>query len=112
VSLTLAALSENYRRFVEGEIARLGLDHPSIQTQYLLHAIDDAGTLVYRAMLGDHPGETAGADGALAIGLVTSRGKAAATPWWPPSAAPATLPSTSRCWRWWPGTGPRVAGIG
>jgi hypothetical protein len=91
--MVLAALSENYRRFVEGEIARLGLDHPTIQTQYLLHAIDDAGKLFPRAMreamLGEHPGETAGADGAqyvagidvagqdsaLAIGLVNEPGK-------------------------------------
>jgi hypothetical protein len=59
-SLTLAALSDNYRRFVEGEIDRLGLDHPTIQTQYLLHAIDDAGKLFPRAMReamqGEHPG--------------------------------------------------------
>ena len=89
----LARLSDNYRKFVEGEFARLGPDHPSVQTQYLLKAIDDAGKLFPRAMrealLGDHPAELAGTDGswyvcgidvagqdsALAIGLVAEPGQ-------------------------------------
>jgi hypothetical protein len=41
----LAQTTEPYRLFVEAEIARLGIDHPSIQTQYLLHTISDAGRL-------------------------------------------------------------------
>lgn len=40
---TLAAINTNYRKFVEGEIARLGEDHPTIQTQYLLKTISGAG---------------------------------------------------------------------
>jgi len=39
----LAALSPAYRRFVAGEIARLGDDHPVIRTQYRLEAIAGLG---------------------------------------------------------------------
>src|SRR5712692_400809 len=41
----LAAISPSYRGFVEGEIRRLGEDHPIIRTQYLLETIDGAGKL-------------------------------------------------------------------
>jgi hypothetical protein len=41
----LAAIHEPYRRFVEAEIARLGESHPSVQTQYLLRCLSDAGRL-------------------------------------------------------------------
>lgn len=40
---TLAALNPAYHSFVGQEIARLGEDHPAIQTQYLLHPINGAG---------------------------------------------------------------------
>ncbi len=40
---TLAALNPAYRSFVEQEIARLGADHPAIQTQYLLQPISGTG---------------------------------------------------------------------
>ncbi len=56
---TLAALNPPYRAFVEGEIARLGADHPSISTQYWLRCLSDAGHLfsaAQRAALqGTHP---------------------------------------------------------
>ena len=42
---TLAATNAPYRAFVEGEIARLGADHPSITTQYELRCLSDAGRL-------------------------------------------------------------------
>jgi hypothetical protein len=43
---TLAAINPTYKRFVEVEIARLGEDHPSIRTQYLLQPISGAGFLL------------------------------------------------------------------
>jgi hypothetical protein len=42
---TLGAISPAYREFVQAEQARLGVDHPTFQTQYLLHCIADAGKL-------------------------------------------------------------------
>jgi len=42
---TLAKDCPPYRAFVEGEIARLGADHPLIRTQYALQPLDDAGRL-------------------------------------------------------------------
>ena len=42
----LAAINPQYRAFVEHEIARLGEDHPAIQTQYLLRPISGAGYLL------------------------------------------------------------------
>jgi hypothetical protein len=41
----LAALNPHYDRFVRAEFARLGGDHPSVRTQYLLHCLADAGRL-------------------------------------------------------------------
>lgn len=41
----LAKSNSAYKAFVEGEIARLGEDHPTVQTQYLLHCLSDAGRL-------------------------------------------------------------------
>jgi hypothetical protein len=41
----LAEIEPAYRMFVTAEIARLGEDHPTIQTQYLLHPLADAGRL-------------------------------------------------------------------
>jgi hypothetical protein len=41
----LARLNEHYRRFVEGEIERLGEEHVSIRTQYRLLPISGAGLL-------------------------------------------------------------------
>ena len=42
----LAAINPQYRAFVEQEIARLGENHPAIQTQYFLHSISGAGYLL------------------------------------------------------------------
>lgn len=42
---TLAASNAPYRAFVEGEMARLGENHPSISTQYWLRCLSDAGRL-------------------------------------------------------------------
>jgi hypothetical protein len=41
----LAAINPAYRRYVETEIERLGENHPTIQTQYLLRCLSDAGRL-------------------------------------------------------------------
>jgi hypothetical protein len=41
----LARLNPHYDRFIRAEIERLGGDHPSIRTQYLLHCLADAGRL-------------------------------------------------------------------
>ena len=83
----LAAISDNYRRFVEGEIARLGIDHPTIQTQYLLHAIDDAGKLFPRAMREALQGSTrASTPAPTAVG--TS----------PASTSPARTPPSPSAW--------------
>jgi hypothetical protein len=43
---TLAAINPHYRRFVQGEIERLGEDHLSIRTQYRLLPISGAGYLL------------------------------------------------------------------
>ncbi|HEY8684766.1 MAG TPA: hypothetical protein VIO57_04085, partial [Chloroflexota bacterium] len=46
---TLAAVNAPYRAFVEGEISRLGSDHPSISTQYWLRCLSDSGRLFSEA---------------------------------------------------------------
>ncbi|MEN6478584.1 MAG: hypothetical protein ABFD20_02975 [Anaerolineales bacterium] len=55
----VAAEVPAYRQHIEGEIARLGADHPLIQTQYLLQEIDAGGGLfpreVQAMMRGSHP---------------------------------------------------------
>ena len=55
----LAEISPAYRRFVEGERARLGADHPLFLTQYALRPLPGAGRLFTPAQLaqlaGDHP---------------------------------------------------------
>ncbi len=43
---TLAAINPHYKRFVEGEMLRLGEDHISIRTQYRLLSISGAGFLL------------------------------------------------------------------
>ncbi len=43
---TLAQINQHYRRFVEGEMQRLGEDHLSIRTQYRLLPISGAGYLL------------------------------------------------------------------
>jgi hypothetical protein len=43
---TLAAINQNYKQFVTGEIQRLGSDHPVIQTQYFLQPISGTGHLL------------------------------------------------------------------
>ena len=42
----LAKYNDNYRKFVEAEIARLGADHITIRTQYELQPISGAGFLL------------------------------------------------------------------
>ena len=58
---TLAAINPAYRAFVEQEIARLGEDHPAIQTQYFLRPISGAGyflnTLQRTLLQGTHAWE-------------------------------------------------------
>lgn len=58
---TLAAINPAYRTFVEQEIARLGLDHIAIQTQYLLRPMSGAGyflnELQQTLLRGTHPWE-------------------------------------------------------
>ncbi|MEM7343727.1 MAG: hypothetical protein AAF485_05755 [Chloroflexota bacterium] len=48
-----------YGRFVEGEIERLGIDHPLIKTQYRLEPLAERGRLFtsqqLRQMIGSHP---------------------------------------------------------
>src|SRR5579863_4673142 len=70
----LAAINPRYRAFVEQEIARLGENHPAVQTQYLLHSISGAGYLLsslQRTLLqGSHLWEEApGADGWYIAGM-------------------------------------------
>jgi hypothetical protein len=70
----LAAINPQYRAFVEQEIARLGDEHPAIQTQYLLHSLSGAGYLLsslHRTLLqGTHLWEeTPGADGWYIAGM-------------------------------------------
>jgi terminase large subunit-like protein len=59
---TLAAINPKYKKFVEGEIARLGEEHITIRTQYRLLPISGAGFLLsdlQRYMLrGTHQWET------------------------------------------------------
>lgn len=58
---TLAAINPNYKRYVEGEIARLGKDHVSVRTQYRLLPILGSGYLFndlqLRLLQGDHTWE-------------------------------------------------------
>ncbi len=42
----LADVNPDYRAFVEGELRRLGADHPIVKTQYLLQTVDGAGRLL------------------------------------------------------------------
>jgi hypothetical protein len=44
--MTLGAINPAYRVFVEQEIARLGDEHPAIQTQYWLRPLEEAGYLL------------------------------------------------------------------
>lgn len=57
----LAALNPHYRTYVEHEIARLGEDHQTIQTQYLLRPISGADNflnpLQQSLLRGEHPWE-------------------------------------------------------
>ena len=70
----LAAINPRYRAFVEQEIARLGEDHPAIQTQYFLHSLSGAGYLLsslqHALLQGTHLWEEApGADGWYIAGM-------------------------------------------
>ncbi|HZU13372.1 MAG TPA: hypothetical protein VFB58_11080 [Chloroflexota bacterium] len=75
----LAALNERYRAFVRREIERLGPEHPSIRTQYLLQTLTDAGRLFsaeqLAALRGAHPQEGAPEPGALYVAGVDVAGE-------------------------------------
>ena len=47
----LAGTNPTYKEFVEGEIGRLGIDHPTIRTQYMLEAATGAGRLFSEELL-------------------------------------------------------------
>ncbi|MBA2286510.1 MAG: hypothetical protein H0W02_13605 [Ktedonobacteraceae bacterium] len=68
----LAAINPAYATFVRQEIARLGEDHPAIQTQYLLRPLSGAGYLLnplQRTLLqGTHAWEETPPPGALEEG--------------------------------------------
>jgi len=55
---TLAAINPHYKKFVEGEIERLGEEHPTIRTQYMLQTISGTGHLLgdlqQRLIKGNH----------------------------------------------------------
>ena len=80
---TFAALSPAYRAFVEGEIARLGPEHPLIRTRYLLRPLDELGRLfppATRALLqGTHPRLTAAQPGESYVAGVDVAGQDADT---------------------------------
>ena len=80
----LAAISPAYDRFVRAEIARLGIDHPLIRTQYLLQPLDEAGRLfgpAVRAMLsGAHERLAGGRPAEIYVAGVDVAGQDAATP--------------------------------
>jgi len=75
----LAALNPHYDRFVRGEIVRLGGDHPSIRTQYLLHCLADAGRLFSdeqrRTLRGSHERERMPRGGATYIAGIDIAGQ-------------------------------------
>jgi hypothetical protein len=80
----LAAISPAYKKFVEGEIRRLGEDHPMIRTQYLLETIDGAGKLFgpeqIALLTGSHSRLACPEDGALYVAGVDVAGQAEALP--------------------------------
>lgn len=75
----VAAEVRPYGRYVRDEIARLGLDHPAIRTQYLLQEIDAEAGMFPPArssqMRGHHPPESAAAPDALYALLVDVAGE-------------------------------------
>ncbi len=78
----LASLSPAYRRFVEGEIARLGADHPIVSTQYRLQPLAGLGRLfspAQQALLrGRHDRRSAPASGEQYVAGVDIAGEDAA----------------------------------
>lgn len=80
----LAESNPDYRRFVEGEIARLGPEHPTIRTQYELKPLDSAGRLFTRPMRellrGDHAPSDRAQDGAIYVAGVDVAGQDAHVP--------------------------------
>ena len=75
----LARLSPAYRRFVEGEIARLGADHPVVRTQYRLETIAGLGRFLssdQRALLsGQHARLSAPIEGEVYVAGVDVAGE-------------------------------------
>lgn len=76
----LAAINPNYKKFVESEIARMGAEHPTILTQYMLQPITGAGYYLnplQRAMLqGKHLWEDAPVEDALYVAGIDVAGEA------------------------------------
>jgi len=77
----LAALLPEYASFVQGEIARLGADHPTIRTQYFLEAVAGTGRLfpaeLLERMRGGHPREGSPMGGATYVAGVDIAGQIA-----------------------------------
>jgi hypothetical protein len=80
----LAELNPHYRRFVEQEIERLGEDHITIRTQYLLQPIKDAGRFLsdvhHQQMQGEHTWEEQASTGELYVAGLDVGGEERATP--------------------------------
>ena len=75
-----------YRRFVDGEIARHGREHPFIRTQYFSEEIDDQSGMFPAARLalmrGDHRGEVSPAEDAIYAFLLDVAGEDAGQAQW------------------------------
>jgi hypothetical protein len=75
----LASILPAYRAFVEAEIERLGEQHPSIQTQYLLRCMTDAGRLFSAeqraALAGQHERQQSPTDGCVYVAGIDVAGE-------------------------------------
>jgi hypothetical protein len=75
----LATILPAYRAFVEVEIERLGEQHPSIQTQYLLRCMTDAGRLFSAeqraALAGQHARQRSPMDGCVYVAGIDVAGE-------------------------------------
>jgi hypothetical protein len=77
---TVAAFNPDYRRYVEGELERLGADHPLFRTQYALRTIAGEGRAfppaTLAAIAGDHPRELGPRPGAVYVAGIDLAGEA------------------------------------
>jgi hypothetical protein len=75
----LASILPAYRSFVEAEMERLGEQHPSIQTQYLLRCMIDAGRLFSAeqraALAGQHARQRSPVDGCVYVAGIDVAGE-------------------------------------